>query len=133
MGVIYKNGVAYSGDTPEMTGATSSAAGKSGLVPTPAAGDQEKFLKADGTWSIPEGKDLVQSGTTSISEGTLTVTFPIEFTKVPAVMAIGGVPAPHLCTITSTNKSGMTIKAYSSTTGSLLTTATIKWMAIGEV
>ena len=34
-------------------GATSSAAGGSGLVPAPAQGDQDKFLKADGTWQTP--------------------------------------------------------------------------------
>ena len=34
----------------EMTGATALAAGTSGLVPAPAAGDQEKFLSGDGTW-----------------------------------------------------------------------------------
>ena len=34
-------------------GATSSAAGGSGLVPAPAQGDQAKFLKADGTWGTP--------------------------------------------------------------------------------
>ena len=33
-----------------MTGATSSTAGASGLVPAPAAGDQDKVLKGDGTW-----------------------------------------------------------------------------------
>lgn len=33
-----------------MTGATSSAVGTSGLVPAPAAGDDAKFLKGDGTW-----------------------------------------------------------------------------------
>lgn len=33
-----------------MTGATASAAGKSGLVPAPAAGANEKFLRGDGTW-----------------------------------------------------------------------------------
>lgn len=33
-----------------MTGATSGAAGTSGLVPAPAAGDQDKVLKGDGTW-----------------------------------------------------------------------------------
>lgn len=33
-----------------MTGATSSAAGKAGLVPAPAAGAQTKFLRGDGTW-----------------------------------------------------------------------------------
>lgn len=36
-----------------MTGATSSAAGKSGLVPAPGAGKQSTFLKGDGTWDIP--------------------------------------------------------------------------------
>ena len=40
-----------------MTGATSSAAGKSGLVPAPAAGDQDKFLKADGTWQEAGGSN----------------------------------------------------------------------------
>ena len=33
-----------------MAGATSSAAGSAGLVPAPAAGDQDSFLKGDGTW-----------------------------------------------------------------------------------
>lgn len=34
-----------------MTGATASTAGASGLVPVPAAGDQDKFLKGNGTWA----------------------------------------------------------------------------------
>lgn len=34
-----------------MTGATSSSAGTSGFVPAPAAGDQDKFLKGDGTYA----------------------------------------------------------------------------------
>lgn len=33
-----------------MSGATSGSAGTSGLVPAPAAGDQNKALKGDGTW-----------------------------------------------------------------------------------
>lgn len=41
-----------------MTGATSSTAGTSGLVPAPAAGDEGKFLQGDGTWAT------VQSGAT---------------------------------------------------------------------
>lgn len=36
-----------------MTGATSAAAGTRGLVPAPAAGDSEKYLKGDGTWGSP--------------------------------------------------------------------------------
>lgn len=38
-----------------MTGATSSTAGTSGLVPAPAAGDQDKYLKGDGTWATVQG------------------------------------------------------------------------------
>ena len=37
----------------DFTGATSSAAGKSGLVPAPTAGSQAKFLRADKTWATP--------------------------------------------------------------------------------
>lgn len=33
-----------------MTGATASTSGRSGLVPVPVAGDQNKFLRGDGTW-----------------------------------------------------------------------------------
>lgn len=36
-----------------MVGATSAKAGTRGLVPTPAAGDSEKYLKGDGTWGSP--------------------------------------------------------------------------------
>lgn len=36
-----------------MTGATAAADGTSGLVPAPLKGDQNKFLRADGTWVAP--------------------------------------------------------------------------------
>ena len=35
-----------------MTGATAETDGVSGLVPVPAAGDQDKFLRGDGTWAV---------------------------------------------------------------------------------
>ena len=34
-------------------GATAEAAGTSGLVPAPSAGDQDNYLKGDGTWANP--------------------------------------------------------------------------------
>ena len=41
-----------------MTGAGTSTAGTSGLVPAPAAGDNDNFLKGDGTWgSVPTPPD----------------------------------------------------------------------------
>lgn len=66
-----------------MKGATASAGGSSGLVPTPAAGTQDKYLRGDGTWQIPPnttygaagtGLGLVKSGgDVTISNGTITV------------------------------------------------------------
>lgn len=37
----------------DFKGATADAAGAHGLVKAPAAGDQGKFLKGDGTWGVP--------------------------------------------------------------------------------
>lgn len=37
-----------------MTGATASTDGESGLVPAPAAGDEEKLLTGDGNWTALE-------------------------------------------------------------------------------
>ena len=56
------------GDT--MTGATSTAAGKAGLVPAPAAGEQEKYLRGDGTWQTPTNTNTwrgIQNNLTSTS------------------------------------------------------------------
>lgn len=39
-----------------MTGATAETDGTSGLVPVPQAGDQDKFLRGDGTWAEVTGK-----------------------------------------------------------------------------
>ena len=36
-----------------MKGATSSAAGTAGYVPAPAAGASNRYLRSDGTWSVP--------------------------------------------------------------------------------
>lgn len=47
------------------TGATSSSDGTTGLVPQPKTGEQEKYLKADGTWStIDLSSKLGNSGDT---------------------------------------------------------------------
>lgn len=46
-----------------MVGASSGAAGTKGMVPAPAAGDQAKFLRGDGTWATPAGGGGGGSGT----------------------------------------------------------------------
>lgn len=50
-----------------MTGATAGAAGTSGLVPAPAAGDQAKYLTGAGTWATINGLQNTATGTDSLT------------------------------------------------------------------
>lgn len=63
-------------------GATASVAGKQGIVPKPAAGDQGKFLKGDGTWTqlqfdnvtnLPQLNNQVQQNSTDIDSIQQTI------------------------------------------------------------
>jgi microcystin-dependent protein len=54
----------------DFTGATSSTAGASGMVPAPAAGDNTKFLKGDGTWATPSGSGSVNLDIGTVTEGS---------------------------------------------------------------
>lgn len=42
-----------------MVAASAYFAGKAGLVPAPAAGDQEKYLRGDGTWASPAAQTTI--------------------------------------------------------------------------
>ena len=54
-----------------MGAATSSAAGKAGLVPAPAVGAQGKYLRGDGTWQTPPNATYNNmGGATSSAAGT---------------------------------------------------------------
>lgn len=74
-----------------MTGATSSAAGKAGLVPAPASGVTTKYLRSDGTWSTPPDTNTTYSDFSGASTS--------------AVGARGLVPAPAKNTTLSYLKS----------------------------
>ena len=47
------DGSGTSSTVPAMVGASSTTAGKAGLVPAPATGNVGQFLKGDGTWATP--------------------------------------------------------------------------------
>ena len=53
-----------------MTGATTSAAGASGLVPAPEKGTTSRYLRADGTWSTPP--NTTYSTATTSSSGLMS-------------------------------------------------------------
>ena len=57
-------------DIPNMTPASASAAGAVGLVPSPAAGDNLKFLRGDGKWVVPTNTTYSNmQGATSTAAG----------------------------------------------------------------
>lgn len=75
-----------------MTGATSSAAGKAGLVPAPAAGKQTSFLRGDGTWAEPgAGMPIVTASSsdgvtyTATANGITTLTTGMQITIIPNI------------------------------------------------
>lgn len=91
----------------DFTGATASTAGAHGLVPAPAAGDQDKYLKGDGTWATVQGGGSlttfyiggapgVFATDTIYKESTLT-TEAVEFDLLTA-LASGGV---RICQVVS--------------------------------
>lgn len=49
-----------------MGAATSSAAGKAGLVPAPTAGAQGKYLRGDGTWQTPPNTTYAKANTSTL-------------------------------------------------------------------
>lgn len=77
-----------------MGGASSSAAGSTGLVPAPAKGDQEKFLRGDGNWvaaSVEDTKVNVTLATTSKAYVLGTTTTPTSTAAGTTAVADTGV------------------------------------------
>ena len=70
--------VAYDLANTEFTGATNNSNGTKGIVPQPLIADKDKFLKADGTWDIPENDIYTHpsyTSTTGIESSNQTPSF----------------------------------------------------------
>ena len=65
-----------------MKGATSSAAGKHGLVPAPAAGKQGQFLRGDGTWQTPPYPGTASTSSNGLMTSTMVSTLNSLNTKI---------------------------------------------------
>ena len=122
-----------------MTGASAGAAGTSGLVPAPAAGDEDKCLKGDGTWgsvdSLPSqtgnaGKVLKTNGTTASWESTTTspATMPVllaaNWSNKEQTVSVTGVTADNVVYVSpapmSTEEYGQCgVYAYAQAAGTL--------------
>jgi hypothetical protein len=55
-----------------MHGATSSAAGTSGLVPAPTQGASNRYLRSDGTWQVPPDNNTTYSVATQSANGLMS-------------------------------------------------------------
>lgn len=55
-----------------MSGATTSAAGKAGLVPAPATGANNRYLRSDGTWQVPPDNNTTYSLATKSANGLMS-------------------------------------------------------------
>lgn len=55
-----------------MSGATTSAAGKAGLVPAPATGANNRYLRSDGTWQVPPDNNTTYSVATQSANGLMS-------------------------------------------------------------
>lgn len=55
---------------PKFIGCTETRSGYDGVVPAPEAGNEDKFLKADGSWSIPH--DTTYNNATQSAHGLLS-------------------------------------------------------------
>lgn len=53
-------------------GATSSAAGGSGLVPAPSKGASNRYLRSDGTWQVPPDTNTTYSVATTSASGLMS-------------------------------------------------------------
>lgn len=73
-----------------MTGATSTAAGTSGLVPVPVAGKQDSFLKGDGTWATPPDTNTMYSAGKGIALNGTTFSIKSATTSELGGISLGG-------------------------------------------
>ena len=55
-----------------MSGATTSAAGQAGLVPAPAQGASNRYLRSDGTWQVPPDTNTTYSVATQSANGLMS-------------------------------------------------------------
>ena len=84
----------------DFTGASAEGAGEAGLVPAPAQGDQDKFLKADGTWGTPVDTNTTYDVATSETAGLVKSSSEIAVDG-EGVMTVAGIAQEKVTGLTA--------------------------------
>lgn len=112
-----------------MTGATALLTGKAGLVPTPAAGDEAKVLRGDGTWGVlnPGGSHSIQNALPSANitvdtwgsvvliptlSANVTITLPTVVGNTGRTITFVKVGVPNAFASVLATQSGETLSTY---------------------
>ena len=95
--IQFPEGTAYDA----FTGASAEGAGEEGLVPAPAQGDQDKFLKADGTWAVPVDNDTTYDVATSETAGLVKASSEIQVDG-EGVMTVSSIPQSKVTNLENT-------------------------------
>lgn len=125
---------AISAPSPSMTGATTGTAGAAGLVPTPAAGDQAKFLTGAGAWAAIAGGGLVSKSFAVTANSVSGVVIVSGFGSQSDIDATTVVLSADGGTLTVTPSGTVMLHsiAYHCSTGQNTTTNIFfKWAAVG--
>ena len=93
-----------------MTGATSSAAGATGLVPAPGTADTGKYLKGDGTWGTPT--NTTYSTATADTLGLVKIGYTASGKNYPVQLSSGKMYVNVPWTDNNTTYSEATSSAY---------------------
>lgn len=67
-----------------MKGASTSAAGSAGLAPAPAAGAANRYLRSDGTWSVPPDTNTTYPDATASTHGLMSASDKAKLDGVAA-------------------------------------------------
>ena len=106
-------------------GATASSAGSQGLVPTPAAGQQYKFLRGDATWSIATSNSSGSSTDNALTRWDGTSGNYIQNSTVTLTDA-GDVLGIRSLNLTGSTSGVATLQAAATTTGYAMTLPAIQ-------
>ena len=115
-----------------MRGANGSTAGARGLVPRPAAADNVKYLKGDGSWSAVTNASAATNA--EAAAATSTTTFVTPANAAMAVAAVRNGLAPRQGLVFDGTTSATVANLHILGTGDFTATAVIKptSVAVGE-